>query len=195
MALPRTACLLFASLAALTIGCRSRGDLAGSSRAAIAAAPPPVAPARLAEPAPVQAAPAAAPQGVAPAEAPRSAPMFAAAPSGEQTIDTQVGPAFAPSSAPVLTTHDLKTSKVRTVSDERLPKWVPVRGRLTVVDSSDLAENLGLVPKGTTKKSDERISVADKLAEESAARAAAADPMTQGTSWSYAKAGRFRSRR
>ena len=119
--------------------------------------------------------------------------MFAMgpSPSGEQSIDTQVGPP----SAPVLTTHDLKTSKVRTVPDEQLPKWVPKRGRLTVVDSSDLAENLGLVPKGSTKKSDERISVADKLEEERAARIARGDTMQEGTSWSYARAGKFRSRR
>ncbi|MBX3205748.1 MAG: hypothetical protein KF764_11815 [Labilithrix sp.] len=195
MVSPRTACVLFASLAALTVGCRSPGDLASSSRAALAAIPGKAAPAEVAQPGPGRATPVAVPTEVAPAEAtPRSAPMFAAAPSGEQTIDTQVGPTYEPSTAPVLTTHDLKRSKVRTVSDERLPKWVPVRGRLTVVDSSDLAENLGLVPKGATKKSDERISVADKLAEESAARAAS-DPMTQGSSWGYAKAGRFRSRR
>lgn len=118
-------------------------------------------------------------------------PMFAMGSGGEQTLDTQVEP----SSAPVLTTHNLKTSKIRTVSDDHLPKWVPKKGRLTVVDSSDLAENLGLVPKGTSKKSDERISVADKLAEESAARAANGDTMQQGTSWSYARAGKFRSRR
>ncbi len=136
----------------------------------------------------------------APAQA---GPVQAAAPNapvGEQTLDTSVGPQHPvapPSNAPVLTTNHLKTSKVRSVSDEHLPKWVPVRGRLTVVDSSDLAENLGLVPNGATKKSDERISVAEKLQEESVARAAAraGDPMTQGSSWSYAKAGKFRSRR
>jgi hypothetical protein len=71
---------------------------------------------------------------------------------------------------------------------------VPVSGRLTVVSSTDLAENLGLVPQGTTSKSDERISVADKLAEESAARAKT-DPMTQGASWGFSKPGRFRNHR
>ena len=60
--------------------------------------------------------------------------------------------------------------KVRTPDDEHLPKWVPVKGRLTVVESSDLAENLGLVPKGSSKKSAEPISVAEKLAEEADAR-------------------------
>ncbi|MBX3225521.1 MAG: hypothetical protein KF795_33755 [Labilithrix sp.] len=186
----RTACLLFASLAALTVGCRNRGDLAASSRTSVTPAPVQLTAAQIATAEVAHAQPA--PQ--APPAAPQAMPMFAAAPSGERTIDTAVGPAYAPSDAPVLTTHNLKTSKVRTVSDERLPKWVPVKGRLTVVDSSDLAENLGLVPKGTTKNTDERISVADKLAEESAARAKA-DPMTQGSSWSYAKAGRVRNRR
>jgi hypothetical protein len=120
---------------------------------------------------------------------------------GEQRLDTNVGPAATPAApaAPppgtvVLDTKNLKLAKVRTPSDEKLPKWVPAKGRLTVVGSSDLAENLGLVPVGTTKKSDERISVSEKLSEESASRAKT-DSMQQGTSWSYAKAGRVRSRR
>lgn len=115
--------------------------------------------------------------------------------TGEQPLDTNVGPQHPPAPGAVATRPS--KHKVRTVADEHLPKWVPARGRLTVVDSADLAENLGLVPRGATMKSDERISVADKLEEEHAARAAArgTDPMVQGSSWSYAKAGKFRSRR
>ncbi len=177
--------LLFACIAALTIGCQRNAELGATSRTSLTSGQVP-AQANPVSATPVQAAPV---QLAQPAE-PRSMPMFAA-PGGEQQLDTQV----APSTAPVLTTQNLKTSKVRTVSDDRLPKWVPKKGRLTVVDSSDLAENLGLVPKGTSKNSDERISVADKLAEESAARAAKGDTMQQGTSWSYARAGKFRSRR
>ena len=64
---------------------------------------------------------------------------------------------------------------MRTPADEDLPPWVPIEGRLTVVESSDLAENLGLVPMGSAKKSEVRISVAELLAEESAARAAASE--------------------
>jgi hypothetical protein len=178
--------------------------LAKASRTQLSSAQLTAAPVQAAQ---VQAAPVQQAAPAAPVQAPSSMPMFQMAPAavrvGEQTLDTNVGPQHpvapmaAASNAPVLATSNLKHSKVRTVSDEHLPKWVPVKGRLTVVDSSDLAENLGLVPKGTTKKSDERISVADKLQEESAARAAHGDrdPMTQGSSWSYAKAGKFRSRR
>lgn len=137
------------------------------------------------------------------APAPQPTPAAAAAPVGEQVLDTNTNTNTTPNAkattadpnTPILTTNHRNPSKVRTVADDNLPKWVPVRGRLTVVDSSDLAENLGLVPKGATKKSDERISVADKLAEENAARGAKTDPMTQGTSWSYTKPGRFRNHR
>jgi len=102
----------------------------------------------------------------------------------EQKLDT---------SSPVMVANNLQVAKVRTQSDERLPKWVPKKARLSVVDSSDLAENLGLVAKGTTKKNpEERVSVADKLEEESARRAK--DPNNYATSFSYAKAGRVRSR-
>jgi hypothetical protein len=181
----RRLCLLFASLAALTVGCQGKGELAGASRSTV---PVQVAPMQAV---PIQPAPAVAVQA-----APTSMPMFAMqpAPVGEQALDTNVKPA---AGKVVLTTHNLKTQKVRTVSDEKLPKWVPSKGRLTVVDSSDLAENLGLVPKGATKKADERISVADKLSEESAARAstgAKTDSMQPGVSWSFS-AGRVRSRR
>jgi hypothetical protein len=67
--------------------------------------------------------------------------------------------------------------KVRTPDDADLPAWVPKSGRLTVVESSDLAENLGLVPMGSSRRTAERISVAEKLAEEEAARRAATQPL------------------
>lgn len=114
---------------------------------AVVVAPPPPVP-----PAPVAAAPRA------------PSPMFQA----EQPIDTSEGPTMM-AAAPMRTTA---RAKVRTPDDDTLPKWVPKRGRLTVVESSDLAENLGLVPRGTTKKSAERISAQDKLEEEAQARAA-----------------------
>jgi len=181
---------LFISLAALTIGCQGKGELAGASRSAVGG-PVQVAPMQVV---PIQAAPIqAAPIQAAPVQAaPTSMPMFAMQPGvGEQVLDTNVKPA---PGTPVITTHNLKTQKVRTTSDEKLPKWVPAKGRLTVVDSSDLAENLGLVPKGSTKKADERISVADKLSEESAARAAKGDSMQPGVSWAFS-AGRVRNHR
>lgn len=119
-----------------------------------------------------------------PAPVPAAPAQPAQVAMGEQRLDT---------SAPVLTTSNAVHSKIRTTPDETLPKWVPKRGRLSVVDSSDLAENLGLVPAGTTKKNpDERISVADKLAEERVQRAK--DPNNYATSFSYSKAGKFRSR-
>jgi hypothetical protein len=197
---------LFGSLAALSIGCNQTRDLSAVSRTQLTAAQ--IAATPVPQPAqPQAAAPAAQPQYVAPASAAAATPPAPAAPRGEQTIDTNVpNPAAPPAPAapiannnsqPMFETKNLK-SKVRTPQDEHLPKWVPVKGRLTVVDSSDLAENLGLVPKGTTKKSDDRISVADKLAEQDAARAAAkvgGDSMTQGSSWSYAKAGKVTNRR
>lgn len=98
-----------------------------------------------------------------------------------------------PQAEPVLHTNNLAHSTIQTPSDEKLPTWVPKKGRLSVVESTDLAENLGLVPQGTTKKNQgERISVADKLNEEKAQRAK--DPNNYATSFSYSKAGKFRSR-
>ncbi len=170
----------------------SRSQVQAVAQPQVAAQPVQAAPMQNAaipvQPAPIPAQ-AAAPVAAQPAQ---HAPMFEGAGVGEQKLDTAVGPSPVAGSV-VLDTHNLKTAKVKTPSDEKLPKWVPVKGRLSVVDSSDLAENLGLVPKGATKKSDQPISVAEKLAEESASRKT--DPMTQGSSWSYAKAGRFRSRR
>jgi hypothetical protein len=109
-------------------------------------------------------------------------PIPVAHAGGEQTLDTDVAPAPPLSTAPVLEVKN-RAAKVRTPDDEHLPKWVPVRGRLTVVDSSDLAENLGLVPQGSTKKSAERISVADKLEEERARKPG--DPIVQGSTWGF----------
>ena len=91
-------------------------------------------------------------------------PQPAAQPTGEQKLDT--------SAQPILQQNNLQVSSIRTVSDEHLPKWVPKRGRLSVVDSSDLAENLGIVPKGSTKAATERISASDELAKQDAARQA-----------------------
>ena len=87
---------------------------------------------------------------------------------GEKLLDTgpTVSPtrpvAVAPSPAPVTTTRAPKIRKPG--SDENLPSWVPLRGRLTVVEAPDLAENLGLVPRGTTRASATRVSVAETLA-------------------------------
>lgn len=132
----------------------------GVSQAQQAAPLPPVAPQAAvvaAAPQPVPAVPAAAPRA--------PTPMF----QPEQALDTSGGPTMMPAAPPA---RSALRSKVRTPDDETLPKWVPKRGRLTVVESSDLAENLGLVPRGTTKKSAERISAQDKLEEEAQARAA-----------------------
>jgi hypothetical protein len=162
------------SLAALA-GCEGR-QLASASRS------------QLVPPQPAPAAPPAAP----------AAPGVVIGASGEQQLDTDTrsAPAAQPLPPPAKVAAPKRSSRaVRTPADEDLPRWVPVRGRLTVVESSDLAENLGLVPKGTTKKTDERISVADKLAEESPSRSAKSDPMTPGSSWSYAKPGRVKNHR
>jgi hypothetical protein len=99
------------------------------------------------------------------------------APIGERLLDTSPAPsparalAAAPTPAPVTTTRAPKIR--RPGSDENLPSWVPVRGRLSVVEAPDLAENLGLVPKGTTRASQTRISVADALTAPAAATATA----------------------
>ena len=92
-------------------------------------------------------------------------------PVGERLLDTSAPQALPPpprvlgitnAPAPVTTTRAAKTRKAG--SDENLPSWVPVRGRLTVVEAADLAENLGIVPRGTTKANQARIHVADALA-------------------------------
>jgi hypothetical protein len=81
------------------------------------------------------------------------------APIGERLLDTTT----APSPPPVATARAPK-KVTKPGSDENLPSWVPLRGRLTVVEAPDLAENLGLVPKGATKTAQARISVAETLA-------------------------------
>ena len=123
-----------------------------------------------------------------PARAPAAAAptALANAPSGERTIDTTTS---AP--APITTSRFAKTRN-KPGSDENLPSWVPLRGRLTVVEAPDLAENLGIVPKGTTKNAQARISVADALdknAGAGAAQPAAAQPI--GATWLAAN-GRMR---
>lgn len=116
------------------------------------------------------------------------APAVRMAGAAEQPLDTDVGPrvvspptpkAPVQEDAPILTTSHF-TSRVRTPQDEHLPRWVPVKGRLTVVDSHSLAENLGLVPPGATKSTEGRISVAEKLAE-----TRPSDPIARGTSWNF----------
>jgi hypothetical protein len=85
------------------------------------------------------------------------------APIGEQRLDTSTPASnVAVTPAPITT---VRAPQVRSKpgSDENLPKWVPLRGRLTVVEAPDLAENLGLVPKGTTKSTEGRISVAELM--------------------------------
>jgi hypothetical protein len=105
----------------------------------------------------------------------------AAPAQGEQKLDT--------SAAPIITTHALTPSKIRTTPEDQLPTWVPKKGRLSVVDSTDLAENLGLVPEGTTKANpNERISVKEKLNER------AKDTNNYATGFTYSKAGKFRSK-
>jgi hypothetical protein len=186
--------LLVVALGALALGCDRRDGAVGVGQLSFAQLAIPQA--QAAQP-PAQ--PATAPQ--APAQAPQAAPAAPRAGVGEQILDTGVvapppqalpAPQIAP--APVAKNPN---RKVRTPDDEHLPKWVPVKGRLTVVESSDLAENLGLVPKGSSKKSAEPISVADKLADEADARRASANgyvPSSTGVSPSYA-AGRITNHR
>jgi hypothetical protein len=97
---------------------------------------------------------------IAPPPATQQAPATHV-PVGERTLDTSTPVAAAATPAPVTTFRPTKVRKPG--SDENLPSWVPLRGRLSVVEAPDLAENLGVVPKGTTKSSSERLSVADVL--------------------------------
>lgn len=135
--------------------------------------------------------------GAAPAPAPLAAPATATAsnagPVGERLLDTTT--ATAPP-RPLPTPNPFpKTNKgKRGASDEHLPSWVPLSGRLSVVQSHDLAENLGLVPAGTTKKAEGRIVVADMLAQNATASTSAANTTTtspQNAPW-LASNGRFR---
>ena len=107
---------------------------------------------------------------------------------GERTIDTSTssGSIFAgvPSSHPApVTTSRSARARAKRGSDDNLPAWVPLRGRLTVVQAPDLAENLGLVPKGTTRNAEARVSVAELLdkpttSTSSTSSAATAQPAT-----------------
>lgn len=124
---------------------------------------------------------------------PPPAPAQAAPLAGhaEQPIDTSITPppparhAAAPPRPRATETKLDDIHRVRTPSDDDLPKWVPIRGRLTVVDAADLAENLGLVPAGSTAKSTERIAVAEKLATSSATQIPPkpSDPIVRGVNW------------
>lgn len=73
----------------------------------------------------------------------------------EQPLDTEVPePPPPPPRKPVPPKPVLRPNghrPVRTPRDEDLPSWCPVSGRLTVVESCDLAENLGLAPMGTAR--------------------------------------------
>jgi hypothetical protein len=135
----------------------------------------------------------------APATNELSAVAAGAAPVGEQRLDTSTPAAPTPANRIANTNAPLTTSfraaKARKPgSDENLPNWVPLRGRLTVVEAPDLAENLGLVPKGTTKSSEERVSVADLMAKNSAT--ASTGNATSGTSATWlASNGRVRHSR
>lgn len=80
-------------------------------------------------------------------------PSIALASLREQTLDTDVEPppVRPPRPAPAPTPPPSRNRPVRTPRDEDLPAWVPISGRLTVVESCDLAENLGLAPPGTAR--------------------------------------------
>jgi hypothetical protein len=119
------------------------------------------------------------------------------APAGERLLDTTPAAPAAPrvlgitnAAAPITTTRTPRRHKPG--ADENLPSWVPVRGRLTVVEAPDLAENLGLVPRGTTRSSASRVSVADALAVSPSPTAApAADAGARSATW-LASNGRVR---
>jgi hypothetical protein len=120
----------------------------------------------------------------------------AAAPIGEQRLDTStpVAPTpanrIAPTNAPLTTSFRAAKTK-KPGSDENLPKWVPLRGRLTVVEAPDLAENLGLVPKGATKSAEGRISVAQLMANGTGPTTTPADAAPRSATW-LASNGRVR---
>ncbi len=88
---------------------------------------------------------------------------------GERLLDTgNPAPAIAARPPAPATTFAAPPKKQKPGSDENLPAWVPVRGRLTVVQAPDLAENLGLAPKGSSRNGDTRVTVADALAQRGA---------------------------
>jgi hypothetical protein len=115
---------------------------------------------------------------------------------GEQRLDTSTPVAPTPASriasmnAPLTTSY--RAAKARKPgSDENLPTWVPLRGRLTVVEAPDLAENLGLVPRGSTRSAEGRISVAERMANGAGATTAPADASSRSATW-LASNGRVR---
>ncbi|MDB5213620.1 MAG: hypothetical protein JWO86_1547 [Myxococcaceae bacterium] len=113
------------------------------------------------------------------------------APIGEQRLDTSTPASnVAVTPAPITT---VRAPQVRSKpgSDENLPTWVPLRGRLTVVEAPDLAENLGLVPKGTTKSTEGRISVAELMDKGASAAATPSEGGPRSATW-LASNGRVR---
>jgi len=114
------------------------------------------------------------------------------APAGERQLDTTTAtPAPKPAPQPIPFAKNAVKGK-RGMSDEHLPSWVPLRGRLTVVQSHDLAENLGLVPAGTTKKTEGHISVSEALAQNAQSGAASTTGASQQSAPWLASNGRFR---
>ncbi|MBX3185515.1 MAG: hypothetical protein KF819_00815 [Labilithrix sp.] len=97
------------------------------------------------------------------------APAAPSGPVGEQLLDTSTPTPRAP--IPIV------KNAPKPGSDDDLPSWVPLSGRLTVVEAPDLAENLGVVPKGATKSSPTRISVVEQLAQQEASRPRIGDPV------------------
>jgi len=101
-----------------------------------------------------------------PAREVRLPPKVVVAIDGEQELETEVlapaPPLAVPAPAPEPDDEEFPNGnpRVQTPRDEDLPAWCPVSGRLTVFESSDLAENLGLVPMGTFKRTGKKFSVA-----------------------------------
>ena len=119
----------------------------------------------------------------------------ATVPIGEQRLDTGTPASRVAVTPAPITTVRAPAVRSKPGSDENLPKWVPLRGRLTVVEAPDLAENLGLVPKGTTKTTEGRISVAELMATDTATTAApAAGTGPRSATW-LASNGRVRHAR
>lgn len=116
-----------------------------------------------------------------------------AAPVGERLLDTGSAAAPPPAArAPApATTFAARPIIQKPGSDENLPKWVPVRGRLSVVDANDLAENLGLAPKGSSRNADTHVTVADALAQRAAHAPAAQADGPRSATW-LASNGRVR---
>src|SRR5688500_8815820 len=114
------ALVFFASVGLLSIGCKQREVIPATQSAALTPVPMKVA-----------------------SDIPPPPP---AAPVKENAIDTSSAepPLSSKTILPPPVQRPASSPKVRTPSDERLPSWVPVTGRLTVVSSHDLAKNLGM---------------------------------------------------